>query len=115
MTKDHILREIKRTAEANGGVPLGRQRFLTETGIREADWYGKYWARWSEAIREAGYSPNQLRAAYPESLVLEKFIELIRELGQIPVKGDLLLKARRGYAVSQSKDLREIRFKSSPD
>jgi len=39
-SRDHILAEIRRTAAANGGVPLGRSRFATETGIREHDWSG---------------------------------------------------------------------------
>jgi hypothetical protein len=34
MTKAHIIDEIERTAEANGGQALGRQRFYAETGIR---------------------------------------------------------------------------------
>ncbi len=60
MTKEHILAEIRRTALANGGTPLGRARFFAETGIREADWLGRFWIRWSEAISEAGFSPNRL-------------------------------------------------------
>ena len=31
MNKADILQEIKRTAEANGGVPLGWRRFESET------------------------------------------------------------------------------------
>jgi hypothetical protein len=31
MSKNHILEEIKRTAEADGGVPLGKQRFLIDS------------------------------------------------------------------------------------
>lgn len=46
MTKDFILKEINRTAQANGGKALGRQRFIDETGIKEYDWKGKIWARW---------------------------------------------------------------------
>ncbi|MBU2574271.1 MAG: hypothetical protein KKH28_09365 [Elusimicrobia bacterium] len=34
MNKTHILQEIKRTAEKNGGVPLGWKKFLAETGLR---------------------------------------------------------------------------------
>src|SRR4051794_11339136 len=60
MDKAHILAEIKRTAAANGGMPLGRQRFFAETGIKQSDWEGVHWARWSEALQEAGFAPNQL-------------------------------------------------------
>ena len=53
MKRQHILKELRRTAEANGGVPLGRLSFFKETGIKEADWKGKFWARWNDAVREA--------------------------------------------------------------
>jgi hypothetical protein len=34
MDKEHILQEIKRTAAANDGVPLGWRRLFAETGIK---------------------------------------------------------------------------------
>lgn len=37
MNKQHIISEIKRTAEENGGVPLGQARFQKETGIKFSD------------------------------------------------------------------------------
>lgn len=95
MTQAYILDEIKRTAEANGGQPLGRQRFYAETGIKETDWSGKYWVRWSDALREAGYSPNQFQSAYDEQFLLEKLATLVQELGHFPVIAELKLRARQ--------------------
>jgi len=103
MKKDHILQEIKRTAQANGGAPLGWRKFAKETGIRQPDWLGKHWARWSDAVREAGCTPNQMTTAYDESFIFEKFIELARELKKLPVKGDFLLKGRRDSTFPHSK------------
>jgi hypothetical protein len=94
MKKEHILLEIKRTAKANGGKPFGAQRFESETGIKKSAWYGVYWARWSDALLEAGYSPNQFQEAYDKTKLLNKYAELALELGRLPASGDLRLKAR---------------------
>jgi hypothetical protein len=45
MTRAQIIQEIQRTAKQNGGKPLGRRKFTTETGIKESDWLGVYWVR----------------------------------------------------------------------
>lgn len=93
--KRHILEEIERTAEANAGRPLGRQRFYAETGIKETDWSGKYWARWSEALQEAGYAPNKFQPAYSEQFLLKKLAAFTKELGHFPVIAELKLRARQ--------------------
>ncbi len=112
MKKEHILQEIKRTAEANGGTPLGWRKFVKETGIREADWLGKHWARWSDALREAGCTPNEMTTAYDESFLFQKFIELARELKKLPVKGDFLMKARRDSTFPNSKTFEKFGSKA---
>lgn len=94
MTRQHILEEIKRTAAENNGVPLGKARFSSETGIRSTDWEGKLWARWSEAVLEAGLKPNEFNAAFDRAFLLEKLLALIRELGKFPVHRELELRAR---------------------
>ena len=70
MDKQHILREIQRTAKANGGFPLGWRRFEEETGIRYYDWYGQHWTRWGDAVREAGLDPNRMSEAYDEAFLV---------------------------------------------
>jgi hypothetical protein len=91
-TKAHILAEIARTAATNGGVPLGRDRFFDETGIKDSDWQGKYWSRWGDAVTEAGFAPNQLQEAYPRDVLLTRLAHLCRELGKIPVTPEMRIK-----------------------
>ena len=62
MTKLYILQEIKRTTQANSGTPLRKIQFEAETGIKRYDWFGVYWARWSDALREAGCLPHHVQA-----------------------------------------------------
>ena len=94
MKKTHIIAEIRRTAAENSGVPLGFARFEAATGIKTADWFGIHWARWGDAVREAGFEPNQLQGAYEKEELLQKYAELAKELGRLPVRGDLGLKRR---------------------
>ena len=113
MNKQHILQEIKRTAAANGGLPLGRLRFFRETGIKESDWKGKYWARWNDAVIEAGLEPNQKTSAYEEELLIEKFISLMRELARFPVVAEIRMKVRRDPAFPNDKTFG--RFGTKPE
>jgi hypothetical protein len=98
ISKEAIIAEIRRTAEVNGGRPLGRGRFYSETGIKESDWQGRYWVRWSEAVAEAGFSPNRLTARQPDDAVLESLAALTLELGHVPLAAELRLRARRAPA-----------------
>jgi hypothetical protein len=110
--KQFIIQEIKRTASENAGVPLGWRRFETETGIKYYDWFGVYWARWNDALREAGFSPNQLTAAYESEDLLGKYAELARELGRLPVVGDLRLKRRKDPEFPGDKTFRRLGTKA---
>ncbi len=94
MNKQHILDEIKRTAKENGGRPLGKQRFESATGIREHEWRGVFWARWIDAVAEAGLAPNALVAAHDENHLLEKVAGLALELGRFPVASEMQLRRR---------------------
>jgi hypothetical protein len=95
MDKEHILREIRRTAQENGGVALGFRKFESQTGIKRSDWIGIFWPRWNDAVREAGLPTNQLKLATPLPELLEKYARFAKELGRLPTFGDHLFKERR--------------------
>lgn len=110
MTKTHILDEIRRTAETNGGEPLGWRKFETETGIRLADW-SKFWPRWGDAIREAGLTPKEFTTAYEASELLEFFAKLCREIGRLGTTDDLKFKARNDSTFPSEKSFRRFETK----
>jgi hypothetical protein len=90
MTRLEILGNIKRLADANGGIPPGEDR-LRQLGITPAMW-GKYWARLTQAQREAGLTPNVPQPAYSDDVALQQVIDLARELGAIPTSRDRIVK-----------------------
>ena len=94
MDKQFIIAEIKRTAATNGGKPHGARRFATETGIKYSDWFGVHWARWGDALREAGLVANEFNSGYDAAELLGKYADLALELGRLPSGGDVRLKAR---------------------
>jgi hypothetical protein len=94
MDKGHILREIRRIAVKNADKVPGRQVFERETGIKMSDWYPHIWLRWGDALAEAGYVPNQLQTRTGDDEVILKYVSLVRELGTIPVEGEIRRKGK---------------------
>jgi hypothetical protein len=111
VNKEHILEEIRRTAETNGSVALGWRRFEKETGIRYYDWYGQYWTRWNDAVREAGVRPNRMSETYGDEFLLEKLVLLTRRLGSVPNRGHLLLAAKSDTTFPSEKVFRRLGLK----
>ena len=87
-TKQDILEAIRQTAKQNDGKPLGSDRFQKETGIGVYDW-NNYWAKFSDAQQEAGFTPNLLYTAYDNEFLIEKVISKIRKFGKYPTFGEL--------------------------
>ena len=92
ISKDQILAQIRSTAEMNSGKPLGAKRFQDQTGIKTSDWYGIYWAKWSDAVKDAGLTPNLRTEAYELDYVIEQIIGVIREIKRFPGFVDYRLK-----------------------
>jgi hypothetical protein len=80
--REIILSEIRRLAAANKGQPPGRQVFEHETGIRAGEWLGVYWARWGDALAEAGLSANQKQGRLDQDFLLEKLAQAVRHYGK---------------------------------
>ena len=92
LSKKEILEEIKRTAGISGRPP-GAITFEKATGITTHAWH-KYWARFSDALKDAGFAPNRLALTrlYSSDFLVEKVIEVMRELKKFPTTHELFLK-----------------------
>lgn len=96
--KEAIINEIKNTAAKNGGKPLGKDKFAKETGISENQWLGKHWTKWSEALIEAGFRPNEFNSkGYDESFLLEKLARYVIELGHFPSRAEFRIRSYKSF------------------
>jgi Meiotically up-regulated gene 113 len=97
--REQILSEIRRLAHAKGGQPPGFRLFERETGIRVSAWRGVYWARWGDAVAEAGFMPNTKTIQFGEQYVLGRIAEACRHFGRIPTVMELRIykKARADF------------------
>ena len=98
-SRARIIGEIRRIAAENGGTPPGIQRFATLTGIGRTEWHGKIWARWSEAVKEAGLTPNLRQGPLEKSELLVCMATAIRTLQRIPSDAELSLLRRAGLRI----------------
>jgi hypothetical protein len=87
--RDQILSEIKKLAASNGGKPPGVRAFEQATGITEGAWRGLYWARWGDAVREAGFEPNAFQGKHDRQFLLTKLAEACRHFGKMPTSMEL--------------------------
>lgn len=91
--RSEILAHIQRIAKTDG-TPPGRQRFEAVTGIKRHEWYGLFWARWSDALQEAGLSANALQGEFDKAQILEAYLRLLEALGRVPTEGDIRIAKR---------------------
>lgn len=98
LKRDYIIDEIRRVAEKLGRGP-GRQVFEKETGIRMAEWYGVHFRSWGDALREAGYEPNEKQEKFNSDQLLRKYAEAVRDFGRIPAEIDIRMysRERKGF------------------
>jgi hypothetical protein len=91
--RERILEEIRRLTKESS-TPPGVLAFKRETGIQEHDWRGVYWARWGDALTEAGFAPNEWQGKHSTELVFAKFIKACRHYSRVPTSAELQIYAR---------------------
>jgi hypothetical protein len=93
--KDEILAELRRCAAENDGSPPGIRRFEQLTGIRETDWSGIYWVRWSDAVKEAGFLPQEWNRPFPDAQILDQLARCVQDLGHFPTFAEIKMRHRQ--------------------
>ena len=74
---------------------MGQGRFQKETGISLFH-VSKYWPKYSDAIVEAGFKPNEPWVRYDDELLIKKSIEKIRKYGRYPSLNELFVEFNKG-------------------
>lgn len=108
MKKSHIIAEIQRLAADSGGAAPGWRKLQKEAGINYSDWCGVHWARWNDALADAGFAPNRLTEAYSDSVLLDHYAALAVELGRLPTGADLRLKTQSDPGFPSDKTFRRL-------
>ncbi|WP_133256022.1 GIY-YIG nuclease family protein [Rhodopseudomonas palustris] len=97
--RDFILQEIRRLASASGGQAPGQKLFAKETGIAEHQWRGRHWARWGDAIKDAGLEPNDWNSKADSDAVLSGIVEACRHYGRFPTQSEIDILRRANPSV----------------
>jgi len=103
--RDFIISEIKRLTAENGGTAPGVGTFANSTGITAGKWRGVYWAKWSDALTEAGVAANEWQKKRDSNEVLHKLAELCRSLGKMPTTSEMKLHARSDPSFPNTKTI----------
>lgn len=103
MMREQIITEIQRLASENGGAAPGVAAFANATGITQGRWRGVYWARWNDALADAGFAPNALVTKRDSAELLHQVADLCRLLGKMPTYIDMRMHVRKDASFPNDK------------
>lgn len=92
--KDKIISEIQRLALELGEAP-GNRTFMNETGIKESEWKGIFWARWGDALVSAGLRPNDIQQRHEDEFLLRKYCEATLHFKRPPTKPEMRMYSKQ--------------------
>ena len=91
-TKAEIVDQIRLYCSETGQTP-GKGAFFKFSGIGEAA-VTYYWPRWSDAVKEAGFTPLTVPERITDDAILSKLAELTSELGYFPTTKEYAIISR---------------------
>lgn len=91
--RERIVEEIRRLTAA-AGKPPGKLVFARATGIQESAWSGRIWARWNDALAEAGFEGNTLQSRFDTADVLTAIIQACHHYGHVATIREMQLYKR---------------------
>lgn len=94
-SKADILSKIKEFVEENNNRIPGSKAFQNFFNIRQLDWQ-LHFDTWADAIKAAGFEPNQFSKRSGDESVILHLIQLARELGRFPKQIQCRKKAQIG-------------------
>lgn len=77
--KSEIVSYIHSAAKADGKQP-GRDRFEKPTGIKRPEWDGLHWAKWGDALKDAGLCQTSFKANLEAKLFRQPLSALPKNL-----------------------------------
>lgn len=93
--REEILNAIRDLADPGTGVAPGKNRFEKESGIRSSEWRGVYWARWGDAVADAGLALSKWQEPHPDEHLLASLAKLTRDLQHFPTDAERSLRRRQ--------------------
>lgn len=107
MEREEILAAARSLADRIGEAPSLRQ-FQSMGGIKDSYWKGKFWARWSDLLADAGIETKEWGVpSLNLETALQQYCTLIQELDAIPVETQMNLKKRSDPDFPHPKSLRK--------
>lgn len=103
--RDHIVAEIRRIAGENGQAP-GQKLFAKVTGIAEHQWRGRFWAKWGDALKDAGFQPNEWNSRNDPDMILNGLALACRHYGRYPTESEIAMLRHSNDAVPTPKSVR---------
>ena len=97
-SKQDILSAIKQFYKDSGNKAIGQKSFSQATGI-SLYYVGKYWARWSDATKEAGVKHGAKWTREKDEVLVKDMIGLIRKYKKYPSLGEIRVSGSNYYTI----------------